>query len=266
MNREFSNRTRVLVGDDGVGRLEKATVAVFGIGGVGSYAVEALARAGVGHLVLVDFDVVRASNINRQLPATVSTLGHLKVESMAERLLTINPDLSLDLRPVRFSRAGADELLDGSYDFIVDAIDSLSAKVNLIHECILRRLPVVSSMGSASKIRSHDVRVGDLSESAGCPLARMVRKRLRRRGVRKGIPVVYSQELPILSGRSAGLDYEEARDGEEEGEGVHGTISYMPGLFGLHCAGYVIQSLLKGVDFVRRGDTPPTRNAKRVQG
>lgn len=255
MNPDFSHRTTILIGEQGSRVLAASRVAVFGVGGVGSFTAEALARSGVGTLILTDFDTVHASNINRQLPATTHTIGVLKVEAMAARLRTINPDITLLSRPVRFSQSEADNLLSNDFDFVVDAIDSLTAKVNLIHECVLRKIPIISSMGSASKIQSEKVRVGDLFDSAGCPLAKMVRKRLRRRGLKKGIPVVFSDELPILSGRSSGIDYDTG-DHDTEGEGVHGTVSYMPALFGLHCAGFVIQKLLADLSFTRRGDTP----------
>ncbi|MDT8390868.1 MAG: tRNA threonylcarbamoyladenosine dehydratase [Lentisphaeria bacterium] len=254
MNPDFSHRTTLLIGEQGSRVLAASRVAVFGVGGVGSFAAEALARSGVGTLILTDFDTVRPSNINRQIPATIDTIGALKVDAMAARLRTINPDMTILSRPVRFCQSEADTLLSTGCDFVVDAIDSLSAKVNLIHECVSREIPIISSMGSASKIRSELVRVGDLFDSAGCPLAKMVRKRLRRRGVTRGVPVVYSEELPILSGRSAGIAGD-IGDHDTEGQGVHGTLSYMPGLFGLHCAGFVIQRLLAEISFTRRGDT-----------
>lgn len=245
-------RTRLLLGASGFDRLAASQIVVFGLGGVGSYAAEALARAGVGKLRLVDFDIIRESNFNRQLPACLDTLGRPKVEAMAERLLRVNPDLVVDAFPERFQRDNAERLLAGEIDFAVDAIDSLSAKVQLIVTCREREIRFISSMGSASRLRPDRIRVGDLFESRGCPLAKMVRKRLRRRGIKSGVPAVFSDELPILSGRSAGASGDAGANDEED---VHGTISYMPGLFGLHCAGYVIQELLTDIPYERRGDT-----------
>lgn len=258
MRDEFSQRTRILVGDDGMRRLLQAKVAVFGIGGVGSYAVEALGRAGIGTLVLVDFDTIRPSNLNRQLPATVDTIGAVKAEAMAARLRTINPEIGVVVHARRFTRADAGELLTADVDFVIDAIDSLTAKVNLIHECVVRGIPLVSSMGSGGKLCAEMIRVGDLFDSRSCPLAKLVRKRLRRRGVASGVPAVYSEELPILAGRTAGAEADAAAGSGGEAAGVHGTISYMPALFGMHCAGYVVQRLLDGLPFVRRGETAPT--------
>lgn len=254
MNPDFSHRTALLIGRPASHILAASRIAIFGIGGVGSFAAESLARAGVGTLVLTDFDTVRPSNINRQIPATIQTIGMLKVEAMADRLKAINPDINILSRPVYFRQSEADNLLSSEFDFVVDAIDSLTAKVNLIHACAVQNIPIISSMGSASKLRSECVRVGDLSESRGCPLAKMVRKRLRRRGITTGIPVVYSEELPVLAGRSSGIPGGGEQENSEGGD-VHGTVSYMPGLFGLHCAGFVIQKLLADISFIRRGDT-----------
>lgn len=238
-------------------RLEHSRVLVFGVGGVGSFAAEALARAAIGHLTLVDHDTVRASNINRQLHALTSTVGRPKVDVMAERIRDIHPACDLVVRQERVLPATAGAWLAGPWDYIVDAIDDGNTKLAILAECVRRGLPVVSSMGAANKLFPGDVRTVDISQSRQCPLARRMRKQLRRLGIESGVTVVYSEELPIrLLG--AGGDFQGDTPEAQGEKRPQGTVSYMPALFGLHCASVVIRHLLADLPFVRRGETPPT--------
>lgn len=231
-------RTRILVGDAGIERLRQARVFVAGLGGVGAYTAEALARAGVGELLLADGDRVAASNLNRQLCALQSTQGQLKVEVLRARILDINPTCRLRLIP-RF--LAADELpalvAEARVDQIVDAIDSLSSKVALLAAALDAGIPIASSMGAGGRLNPTRLRVGDLMESGGCPLARKVRQQLRRRGYDRGVTAVWSDEPPRPP-----LPPEPTSRGRPRA--VNGTISYLPGLFGLTLAGIVAQRLL----------------------
>jgi tRNA A37 threonylcarbamoyladenosine dehydratase len=230
-------RTEILVGETGLARLADTHIFLAGLGGVGSWCAEALARAGVGRLTLVDMDVVAASNINRQLPATLSTVGRFKTEVMAARIRDINPDCRLTVLTEFITPANVAELLPGDADWVVDCIDSLSCKVALIAEAVGRGLPVAASMGAGNKLDAARVRVSDISKTLVDPLAREVRNRLKRRGIRKGVLCVWSDE----PGRPP-------RPPEATAHGrpraVNGTISYLPPLFGLMLAGAVIQRRL----------------------
>jgi tRNA threonylcarbamoyladenosine dehydratase len=240
-------RTEQLLGREAMARLEGATVAIFGLGGVGSYACEALARAGVGGLRLVDYGTVDLSNINRQLFALHSTVGRTKVELAAQRVLDINPACRVDVRPGFVNAETVEDFLEGPPDVVVDAIDSLNSKVTLLEAAWRRGIPLVASMGAGGRMDASQIRVGDLSETLICPLARMVRLRLRRRGVSRGIPCVYSVEP---SRNTTPHDPQDA--GEHVGTGrvrtPIGTVSYLPAIFGLRVAQEVLAELLKGAD------------------
>ena len=237
MNGSFS-RTALLIGDDGLARLTASRVLVAGVGGVGSYAVEALARAGVGSLTLVDGDTIHPSNSNRQLHALTTTVGRPKVEVMAERLLQINPDLQVTTRQELITPDNVPALLEPGFDLVLDAIDSFSAKLALLQNCVERQIPVISSMGAAGKLDPTRIQIADIADSQGCRLARKLRKELRRGGVSNGVTVVYSDEPCSLE-----------RLGEPEAEGERrplGTISYLPAAFGLFMASEAIKRLLAG--------------------
>jgi tRNA A37 threonylcarbamoyladenosine dehydratase len=237
MNGSFT-RTALLLGDAGLQRLAAARVLVAGIGGVGSFAVEALARAGMGSLTLVDSDTVHPSNINRQLHALKTTVGQPKVGVMAERLLQINPGLQVTPLQELITPENVSSLLEPGYDLVLDAIDSFSAKLALLQSCVERRIPVISSMGAAGKLDPTRVQIADIAESQGCRLARKLRKELRRGGISNGVTVIYSDE-------SCNLE----RLGEPEAEGERrplGTISYLPATFGLFMASEAIKRLLQG--------------------
>jgi tRNA A37 threonylcarbamoyladenosine dehydratase len=225
-------------------RLQGARVAIFGLGGVGSFACEALARAGVGHLRLIDYGAVDASNINRQLYALHSTVGQKKVDLAAARTLDINPECEVDARPGFVNPETVEGFLEGPLDVVVDAIDSLNSKVTLLEAAHRLGLPIVSSMGAGGRMDAAQVRFGDISETLICPLARVVRLRLRRRGIASGIPCVYSVEPARNT-----TPYLPQDVGEHHGTGrvrqPIGTLSYMPALFGLRVAQETIATLLR---------------------
>ncbi len=228
------SRMELLVGKDGLDRLGRASVAVFGVGGVGSYAVEALVRGGVRRLTLVDFDTVCVTNINRQIEATVSTVGQVKVEAMAARCRAINPEAELIARHARYDADSAAGLLAEKYDYVLDCIDNITAKIHLIQTCCERGLPIISSMGAANKLDPTQVRVADIATTEKCRLARTIRKELRKRGIARGVKVVYStEEFRPLTGPDA-----------RERKPVLGSSSYLPPIFGLTMAGEVIQALI----------------------
>jgi tRNA A37 threonylcarbamoyladenosine dehydratase len=236
-------RTEQLLGPDAMARLDRAKVAVFGLGGVGSFAVEALARAGVGHLRLVDYDTSNATNLNRQLFALNSTLDRPKVDVAAGRILDINPGCRVDSRQVFINAETVDGLLEPELDLAIDAIDSLSSKVLLLAACVRLGIPALSSMGAGGRVDGAQVRVGDLAETTICPLARVVRQRLGRLGIRTGIRCVYSVEPARNT-----LPHDPGDVGEHFGSGRRrtpiGTISYMPALFGLRIAQEAIAALI----------------------
>lgn len=218
-------------------RLTNSHVLVVGLGGVGAYAAEQICRAGVGQMTIIDSDTVNESNINRQLPALHSTIGMPKAEVVARRLLDINPSLKLTVihEFLRDERTEA-ILLETRYDFVVDAIDSLSPKAFLLYHAYKKGIPVVSSMGAGAKMDPSQVKVADLSKTCNCALAKAVRKRLRGLGIQKGIPVVFSTEM---ANPEAVIEIE----GEACKRTTTGTVSYMPAIFGCYLAAYTINQL-----------------------
>ena len=236
----WKERTELLVGAEGLERLFESSVAVIGLGGVGAYAAEMLCRAGVGHLILLDSDVVSESNKNRQLIALDSTIGKPKSAVLAERLKDINPDVRLTLINCYLEEGSIPKLL-GEYkvDFLVDAIDTLAPKIALIRYCVESGIPHVSSMGAGAKIDATAVRLADLSKSYNCPLAYILRKKLRKVGISKGFKVVFSEELPR---REAIVAVEERNKKSNVG-----TISYLPAVFGCVCAQAAVEHLLKAL-------------------
>lgn len=232
-------RTHILIGDAGLEKLAGKHVFLAGLGGVGSYCAEALARAGIGRLTLVDHDKVAASNINRQLPALLSTVGQSKAELMAARIRDINPACEVVIHRAFLTPENVHDHVPADADYVIDAIDSLACKVALVVSSYQRGLRVASSMGAGNKLDPSRIRLVDISKTMMCPLARVMRKRLQRHGVRKGILAVFSDEpssapLPPV-----------AVDGPGRARAVNGTISYMPPLFGLMLAGEVIRQLLE---------------------
>ncbi len=248
MQHEFS-RTELLIGNTGLEKLRKSSVMIFGIGGVGSFTVEALARAGIGRLILVDFDDICLTNINRQLHALRSTVGEAKVEVMKRRIQEINPTAHVETIKEFYSAADAERFLDRKPDYVVDAIDTVSSKVSLAKECLLRKIPFISSMGAGNRLTAENYIVTDLSKTSGDPLAKAMRKLLRKEGITKGIKVVFSPDLPLTPIPSD----DDCRtncicpSGDAhcaEKRQIPGSISFVPPVVGLLIAGEVIRDLL----------------------
>jgi tRNA A37 threonylcarbamoyladenosine dehydratase len=237
MENKWTDRTALLLGEDKMSRLSNAHVLVVGVGGVGAYAAEMLCRAGVGELTIIDADTVNTTNINRQLPATHSTVGRLKTEVLAEHLLDVNPALRLHTLPIYLKEEAVGQLLQAEkYDFIVDAIDTIAPKCALLGEALRRGIPIVSSMGAGAKSDITQIRFADLWDTYHCGLAKAVRTRLKKEGLRRSLPVVFSIEQ---ADRRAVITVE----GEQNKKSTAGTISYMPAVFGCYLAEYVIRKL-----------------------
>ena len=238
MNEQFL-RTAMLLGEDAMERLKNAHVAVFGIGGVGGYVVEALARAGIGHIALVDSDTISLSNLNRQLLATHSTLGMPKVEAAKARILDINPASQVETYPIFYTPETA-HLLDFSrFDYIVDAIDTVTGKLALVEQANAAHTPIICCMGTGNKLDASAFQVADISKTSMCPLARVMRRELGKRGI-KHLKVVYSQEEALTP---TGWEAEAAAIGKRQ---IPGSVSFVPGAAGLILAGEVIRDIAQG--------------------
>ena len=238
-------RTERLIGTDALNRLQKSFVTIVGLGAVGSYAVEGLARAGIGHLRLVDFDIVKKHNINRQIYALETTLGQKKVQVAKERVLAINPYCKVEALDMFADQETISEILEPKPDIIIDAIDSLNSKIKLIETAYKNKIEVISSMGAALRTDTSHVQIADLMDSRKCPLAKRIRKKLRQRGVGRGISCVYSTE-------TIDFEYMEPEDEQTEDftEGergrerrVLGSLPTITGIFGLTIANIAIQKL-----------------------
>ena len=237
MNEQFS-RTEILLGREAVEKLKNARVAVFGVGGVGGYTVEALARCGVGSLDLIDSDTVSVSNINRQILATHSTVGMLKVDAAKARVLDINPDCVVKTHPIFYLPDTAEQFDFSQYDYIVDCIDTVTGKLQLVERAVAAGTPIICSMGTGNKLDPSAFMVSDISKTSMCPLARIMRKELKKRGINH-LKVVYSQEEAL----TPDVDPEElARTGKRQ---IPGSVAFVPGAAGLILAGEVVKDLIK---------------------
>lgn len=237
-NENWQERTELLIGAESLNKLEKAHVLVVGLGGVGAYAAENICRAGVGEMTIVDGDLLHPSNKNRQLPALESTMGKPKAQVIGERLLDINPNLKLNIIQEYIKDDRMIEILDSSYDYVVDAIDTLSPKVFLIYHSVQKGLKIVSSLGSGARLDPTKVKIADLSKSYNCKLGFVLRKRLRKLGVSKGVKVVFSEDK--ADSNAVIVD----EPGENKKSTV-GTISYMPAVYGCFCASVVVRDLIE---------------------
>lgn len=226
-------RTASLIGEENVEKLTRARVLVFGVGGVGGFTVEALARSGVGYFRLVDFDTVAKSNINRQIIATQKTIGQKKTQAMKERILDINPDAIVEISDIFFSSETANEIDFASFDYVVDAVDSVKSKVEIILRSHEASVPVISAMGAGNKLDPTAFKVADISKTKVCPLARAVRNELKKHGVFKGVKTVYSEEKPVCP---------QTQEGEKR---APSSIAFVPSVAGLIIAGEVIKDLIK---------------------
>lgn len=225
----FLSRTELLIGKEAIGKLKQSTVAIFGIGGVGSFTTEALARSGIGNLVLIDYDKINESNINRQIHATSKTIGFYKVDVMKERLKDINPEIKVQTYKKMYNEDTKEELISNNYDYVVDAIDMVPSKINLILNCIDRGIPIISSMGAGNKLDPTGFKVADIFETKMCPLARVIRNELKKHSI-KSLKVVYSTEKPIktVAGYSDAI----------------GSISFVPSAAGLILSSVVVRELI----------------------
>lgn len=235
MINQFS-RTELLIGQEGMERLRNARVAVFGIGGVGGYAVEALARSGVGILDLIDNDTICLSNLNRQIIATHKTMGKYKVEAAKERIADINPEAEVNIYKTFYLPETAGQFDFSQYDYVVDAIDIVSGKLQMVEQAVEAGTPIISSMGAGNKMDPTAFQVADISETSVCPLAKVMRRELKKRGIRH-LKVVYSQEKPLVPAGEAG----EQTVGRRQ---TPGSNAFVPSVAGLIIAGEVIKDLI----------------------
>lgn len=227
MEERWTSRTELLIGKEAVKKLGKAKVAIYGIGGVGSFVVEGLARAGIGHLILVDNDIISISNLNRQIHATRQTIGKRKIDVMKQRILEINPELVVDIYMAQDIEKGEESLIDASLSYVVDAVDTVTTKIKLIEQATQLQIPILSCMGTGNKLNPSKFEITDIKKTSVCPLARVMRKELKRRNVNQ-LKVLYSKEEPI----------------QAKNQEVPGSISFVPSVAGLMIAGEVIQDII----------------------
>ena len=233
MENKFTARTALILGEDGIEKLKNSHVLVIGVGGVGSFCVEALVRAGVGNITIVDYAEVEVMDINRQLPGLTSTLGKDKVEVVKERLLDINNELNINAIKATFNKDTSSEIFNSKYDYVVDAIDMVSSKIHLVEECIKRDIPIISSMGMGNKLDPTKIEVSDISKTHTCPLAKVVRKELRDRDI-EHLKVVFSTEHPL-----------EVKEKVSNGHRIlPGSIAFMSPAGGLVLASEVVKDIL----------------------
>jgi tRNA A37 threonylcarbamoyladenosine dehydratase len=235
---EWTERAELLFKTEGLAKLQKANVLIVGVGGVGSFAAEFIARAGVGKITIIDGDVVDITNINRQLPALHSTVGLPKIDVVGDRLMDINPELQLTKIKEFLSPERAFEIVTDEYDYVMDCIDSVTPKLNLIVSAKRKKVKIISSMGAGGKMDASKVKVADISNTENCFLAKTIKKRLKQVKIDKGVKVVFSSEIQDESSLRK-------TDGKNFKKSFYGTNSYMPGLFGLHGAETVIRHILK---------------------
>lgn len=238
MINQFS-RTELVLGEEAVNKLKNSKVVVFGIGGVGSYVVEALARSGIGNFILVDADEVSLTNINRQLIATHKTIGMKKVEVARRRIFEINPDAKVEMIQEFFTPESKD-IFDSSVSYVVDCIDTVASKIDIVMRANRLKVPVISCMGTGNKLDPTKFEVTDINKTSVCPLAKVMRKELRARGIKK-LKVVYSKEEPIKVDTS----YEEESNGLVKKKYIPGSVSFVPSVAGLIIAGEVIKDIIK---------------------
>lgn len=222
------DRTEILIGKENIEKLQDVHVAVFGVGGVGSYTVEALVRAGIGEITIIDADNVDETNINRQILATVDVVGLPKVEVLEKRILSINPKIKVHKMCDFYSSENREKFFDRNYDYVVDAIDSISSKIDLIKYCYDNKINIISSMGTANKLEPLKLKVADIKKTSVCPLAKIIRKKAKELGIEK-LKVVYSEELP----------------NKNENTNVLGSISFVPSVAGLIIASEIVRDIIK---------------------
>lgn len=235
----YKERTKIVIGEEGSEILKNTSVLVFGLGGVGSFVAETLVRAGIGNLTIVDFDKVDETNINRQIPALYSNIDKYKVDVMRERLLDINPELNLRYFKELYDESTSDMILDGDYDYVVDAIDMMKSKIHLINECYKRGLKIISSMGMANKLDPTQIEVTDIYKTEICPMAKILRRELKKLGVKK-LRVVYSTEKPSETGLKI-VDGKKKR--------INGSVSFVPPCSGIVITSQIVRHALGKIEF-----------------
>jgi len=232
VNEKLYKRTELLVGKAGLRKLKNASIMVVGLGGVGSFAVESLARSGIGCITVVDHDIIEETNLNRQLPALCSTISQYKVDAAADRLLKINPRLKIRKYSCSFNSENSEQFFNTTYDYVLDAIDSIKDKVHLIKTCLDKKIPIISAMGTARRINPLMLSIADIKESSVCPLARRLRKELRQEGISEGFEVVFSLEAPLAD---AGIADEEHQ---------LGSMVFVPASAGILMGSFVVRRIL----------------------
>ena len=234
MDEKFS-RTEMLIGKDGIKKLKKSKVAIFGVGGVGSFVCEGLARSGVGSFILIDHDKVSESNINRQIIATTKTIGKYKVDVMKKRILEINPDANVEVFKEFYMPDSDSNIITKDLSYVVDCIDTVTAKIAIVCKCNELNVPIISSMGTGNKLNPLKFEVTDINKTTVCPLAKVMRRELRKRDIKK-LKVLYSKEDPI--------DVSECEANKKAQKKVPGSISFVPSVAGLVIAGEVIKDII----------------------
>jgi tRNA A37 threonylcarbamoyladenosine dehydratase len=253
MLHQFS-RNELAIGKEGLEKLKQATVAVLGVGGVGSFAVEALARSGIGRLVLVDRDNVDITNINRQIHALLSTIGRPKVELMKERIADINPECEVIALQMFYTEETYEQFFSYDLDFVIDASDTIIYKVHLMKECLKRNIPIISSMGAANKMDPTRFRIVDISKTHTDPIAKVIRAKLRKEGIRRGIPVVFSDEKPIVIREDVRKVVGNDQSPIRKAQMPPSSNAFVPSVAGLIMASYVVREHLKDIKIYRVGE------------
>jgi len=253
MLHQFS-RNELAIGKEGLNTLKSSTVAVLGIGGVGSFAAEALARSGVGKLILIDKDDVDITNVNRQVIALLSTVGRPKVEIMAERIADINPECEVIALKMFYTEETYEEIFEYGLDYVVDASDTISYKIHLMKECLTRNIPIISSMGAANKMDPTRFQIADISKTHTDPIAKVIRTRLRKEGIRKGIPVVFSDESPIVIREDVAKVVGKEDAPIRKAKMPPSSNAFVPSVAGLIMASHVVKELLGDIKIVRVKD------------
>lgn len=253
MLHQFS-RNELAIGKQGLQLLKNSTVAVLGVGGVGSFSAEALARSGVGKIVLVDKDDVDITNVNRQIHALLSTVGQPKVDLMAERIKDINADCEVVSLKMFYTEETYEEFFSHKLDYVIDASDTISYKIHLMKECLERNIPIISSMGAANKTDPTRFKIDDISKTHTDPIAKIIRTRLRKEGIRKGIPVIFSDESPIVIREEVRQEVGNDEAKIRKAKMPPSSNAFVPSVAGLIMGGHVIMDLLKDIQIARVND------------
>lgn len=263
MLHQFS-RNELAYGEEGTERLRKSTVLILGIGGVGSFTAEALARTGVGRLILIDKDDVDITNVNRQIIALLSTIGRPKVEIMQERIRDINPECEVIPLKMFYTEETYEQIFDYGIDFVVDACDTIKYKIHIIKECLKRNIPVISSMGAANKTDPTRFTITDISKTYNDPIAKVIRSQLRNAGIKKGVPVVFSDEIPVVA-RDEVVQYVGKPDASiRKAKMPPASNAYCPSVAGLFMASYVVNQLTKDIKVFRANEVKEQRALQRL--